>query len=213
MKKLSVFIIIFIFAGFFFACVNSKDEPIGPEISASTNVTIDSTIYRFENSAEIDDWSASDSFDSIEYTTEKAAAGSTGSMKIAVSYESKTDNKGTLSILPSPIDLLNKTLSVYFWIPAECCSTNDGDPSYFYFFLNNANWAWRRSIKIAVPQANANKWVKYEWTVTTNDNDYSTRDFDAEDAVYIAKIGIEFWANNLPADSFNGCMYMDNFDY
>jgi uncharacterized repeat protein (TIGR02543 family) len=186
--------------------------------------------YNFETTAQgwqAQTWQDSQAITAVARDTSKAKNGS-ASLKCTVNLQGGDEtqlpntkgeawvdmqNNRPTGVTTVPVDLSNKTVSVWVWVPAEAAG-DPARPNGIQIFFKDANWRNRYSSwhNIGNPPygIETDTWVQITVNTATETWAYDEAGFDM---TKVRAVGVKIGAGGGSTATFNGFIWIDSFDW
>ena len=190
----------------------------------------DSAKYNFEATAQgwqAQTWVDSQAITVVARDTSKAKNGS-ASLRCTVNLQGGDEtqlpntkgeawvdmqNNRPTGVTTVPVDLSNKTVSVWVWLPEEAAG-DTRRPNGIQIFFKDANWRNRYSSwnNIGNPPygLETNTWVQITVNTATETWAYDEPGFDM---TRVRAVGVKIGAGGGSTATFNGSIWIDSFDW
>jgi uncharacterized repeat protein (TIGR02543 family) len=185
----------------------------------------DSAKYNFETTVQgwrAQTWEDSQAITRVERDTSKAKNGS-ASLKCTVNLQgghannSKGEawvdmqNNRPTGVTTVPVDLSNKTVSVWVWLP-ENAAGDPSRPNGIQIFFKDAEWKNRYSSwqNIGPDGLETDTWVQITVNTATETWAYDEAGFDM---TKVRGVGVKIGTGGGSTATFNGFIWIDSFDW
>jgi len=187
----------------------------------------DSAKYNFEATAQgwqAQTWVDSQAITLVARDTSKAKNGS-ASLRCTVNLQGEhannskgeawvdMQNNRPTGVTTVPVDLSNKTVSVWVWLPEEAAG-DTRRPNGIQIFFKDANWRNRYSSwnNIGNPPygLETNTWVQITVNTATEQWAYDEEGFDM---TRVRGVGVKIGTGGGSTATFNGYIWIDSFDW